>query len=244
MEIAKTYSRALSGIDSVQVTVEIHLSGGLPKFFIVGLPETAVKESRERVRSAILTNRFEFPMKRITVNLAPADLPKEGGRYDLAMRDREPRGLRARLPGEPLQRLEFIGELPYRRTEIGRRRTAQRLLLNRPERALIRSKMPAEAGLINSLTVIAPARHCWRCPTSMARTLPRFEHRVTCRRISGIRWLTSSIMQAPEICARAHNLLMVATGREAMLPGPAGALPQSGSRPWPGISGPSRPGIG
>ena len=85
MEIAKTYSRALSGIDSIQVTVEIHLSRGLPRFHIVGLPETAVKESRERVRSAILTNYFEFPMKRITVNLAPADLPKEGGRYDLAI---------------------------------------------------------------------------------------------------------------------------------------------------------------
>ena len=61
MEIAKIYSRALSGIDSVQVTVEIHLSRGLPTFHIVGLPETAVKESRERVRSAILTNYLEFP---------------------------------------------------------------------------------------------------------------------------------------------------------------------------------------
>ena len=101
MEIAKTYSRALSGIDSIQVTVEIHLSGGLPNFFIVGLPETAVKESRERVRSAILTNRFEFPTKRSTVNLAPADLPKEGGRYDLAIAIGILAALRAGCPGTP-----------------------------------------------------------------------------------------------------------------------------------------------
>ncbi len=85
MDIAIIHSRALMGIHAPAVTVEVHLSRGLPALSIVGLPEAAVKESKERVRSAILHNRFEFPLKRITINLAPADLPKESGRYDLAI---------------------------------------------------------------------------------------------------------------------------------------------------------------
>lgn len=83
MSVAIIYSRAQDGINAPLVTVEVHLSRGLPSFSIVGLPETTVKESKERVRSAILNNQFEFPLSRITVNLAPADLPKEGGRFDL-----------------------------------------------------------------------------------------------------------------------------------------------------------------
>jgi len=83
MSVAIIYSRAQDGINAPLVTVEVHLSRGLPGFTIVGLPETTVKESKERVRSAILNNQFDFPLSRITVNLAPADLPKEGGRFDL-----------------------------------------------------------------------------------------------------------------------------------------------------------------
>jgi magnesium chelatase family protein len=83
MELSVIYSRALSGIDAPLVEVETHLSNGLPAFNIVGLPETAVRESKDRVRSAILNSHFTFPDRRITVNLAPADLPKEGGRFDL-----------------------------------------------------------------------------------------------------------------------------------------------------------------
>lgn len=85
MALATIRSRALLGVDAVQVTVETHLSNGMPGFAIVGLPETAVKESKERVRSAILNSGLDFPQRRITVNLAPADLPKAGGRYDLAI---------------------------------------------------------------------------------------------------------------------------------------------------------------
>jgi magnesium chelatase family protein len=83
MSLAVLYSRALSGMDAPEVIVEVHLANGLPSFTIVGLPETEVKESKDRVRAAIQTAQFEFPARRITVNLAPADLPKEGGRYDL-----------------------------------------------------------------------------------------------------------------------------------------------------------------
>lgn len=83
MSFATVYSRANVGIHAPQVTVEAHLINGLPQFTVVGLPATAVKESKDRVRSAIIQSGFEFPKKRITVNLAPADLPKEGGRFDL-----------------------------------------------------------------------------------------------------------------------------------------------------------------
>ncbi len=83
MQLATLYTRALNGINAVQVVVEVHLSNGLPAFSIVGLPEAAVRESKDRVRAAIINSNFDFPARKITVNLAPADLPKDGGRYDL-----------------------------------------------------------------------------------------------------------------------------------------------------------------
>ena len=83
MRLAKVVTRALVGISAPEVTVEVHISNGLPTLSIVGLPEAAVRESKDRVRAAIQNSYFEFPMRRITVNLAPADLPKGGGRYDL-----------------------------------------------------------------------------------------------------------------------------------------------------------------
>lgn len=83
MSFATVSSYSVSGITATQVTVEAHLSPGLPKFTLVGLPEAVVKESKERVRSALITNQLPFPKQRITINLAPADLPKQGGCFDL-----------------------------------------------------------------------------------------------------------------------------------------------------------------
>ncbi|CDL85614.1 YifB family Mg chelatase-like AAA ATPase [Xenorhabdus szentirmaii] len=83
MALAVIHTRATIGIDSPLVTIEAHISNGLPGLTLVGLPETTVKEARDRVRSALINSGFTYPPKRITVNLAPADLPKEGGRYDL-----------------------------------------------------------------------------------------------------------------------------------------------------------------
>jgi magnesium chelatase family protein len=83
LSLARIACRAQIGLDAPLVQVEVNLGSGLPMFCIVGLPETVVKESKERVRAALLNSRFEFPAGRITVNLAPADLPKEGGRFDL-----------------------------------------------------------------------------------------------------------------------------------------------------------------
>ena len=83
MALAVLRSRALAGLAAPEVTVEVHLAAGLPSFTLVGLPDTEVKEARDRVRAAIQNCGFEFPQRRITVNLAPADLPKESGRFDL-----------------------------------------------------------------------------------------------------------------------------------------------------------------
>jgi magnesium chelatase family protein len=83
MAVAALHSRALSGFDAAPVEVEVHLAGGLPAFNLVELPETEVKESRDRVRAALRNARFDFPAHKITVNLAAADLPKESGRFDL-----------------------------------------------------------------------------------------------------------------------------------------------------------------
>ena len=83
MVVAVVYSRAVTGVDAPLVSVETHLSSDLPVFNLVGLPETAVRESKERVRSAIINSGYEFPTRRITVNLAPADLSKHGRRFDL-----------------------------------------------------------------------------------------------------------------------------------------------------------------
>ncbi|MCF6252024.1 MAG: YifB family Mg chelatase-like AAA ATPase [Methylococcaceae bacterium] len=110
MSLAIVYSRGRSGIDAPLVTVEVHVTNGLPQLSIVGLPETAVKESKDRVRGAIINSHFEFPIQRITINLAPADLPKEGGRFDLAIA----LGILAasnQIPKTRLADYECVGEL-------------------------------------------------------------------------------------------------------------------------------------
>ncbi|ARU90373.1 YifB family Mg chelatase-like AAA ATPase [Pseudomonas sp. M30-35] len=110
MSLAVVHSRAQVGVDAPAVTVEAHLANGLPSLALVGLPETAVKESKDRVRSAILNSAFEFPPRRITLNLAPADLPKDGGRFDLAIA----LGILAasgQIPAKALENIECLGEL-------------------------------------------------------------------------------------------------------------------------------------
>lgn len=110
MALAIAHSRGLDGLNAPPVIVEAHLSSGLPSFALVGLPDTEVKEARDRVRAAIVNSGFEFPSKRITVNLAPADLPKESGRFDLPIA----LGILAasgQLPAATLASYEFAGEL-------------------------------------------------------------------------------------------------------------------------------------
>ena len=110
MGLATVHSRAQNGLQADPVTVEVDLSPGLPGLSIVGLPEAAVRESRDRVRAAILNSGYQFPNRRVTINLAPADLPKEGGRFDLPIA----LGILAassQIPAQALQDLEVLGEL-------------------------------------------------------------------------------------------------------------------------------------
>jgi magnesium chelatase family protein len=110
MSVAAVASRALAGIDAPEVTVEVHLGPGLPAFHIVGLPDTEVREARDRVRAALNHAHFEFPSRRMTVNLAPAELPKDSSRFDLPIA----LGILAasgQLGVQGLHGLEFAGEL-------------------------------------------------------------------------------------------------------------------------------------
>lgn len=110
MSLATVQTRASAGIKAPYVTVEAHISNGLPSLSIVGLAETEVKESRDRVRSALINSQFEFPTRRITISLAPADLPKQGSRFDLPIA----LGILAaskQIPKDTLNAYEFIGEL-------------------------------------------------------------------------------------------------------------------------------------
>jgi magnesium chelatase family protein len=159
MSLAVVYTRGRQGIEAPLVTVEVHISGGLPSLSIVGLPETAVKESKDRVRGAILNCGYEFPLQRITVNMAPADIPKEGGRFDLAIA----LGILAasgqvRLDG--LRSVECVGELSLG----GELRPVNGTLpiaiqAKNADRALIVPKENAgEATLVDNAKII-PASH-------------------------------------------------------------------------------------
>ena len=156
MSLAIVYSRARVGMDAPPVNVEVHLSNGLPSLSMVGLPETAVKESKDRVRSAILNSQFDFPARRITINLAPADLPKEGGRFDLPIA----LGILAassQIPVTELAHLEFAGELAL----SGELRGIQGILpmmlqTHRAQRTLIiPTENIAEALLVKDARVLA-----------------------------------------------------------------------------------------
>ena len=110
MEAAKLISRAQLGIEAPEVTIEVLLTGGLPTFNIVGLAEAAVRESKDRVRGAIISSGFSFPQERITVSLSPADMKKTGGRFDLPIA----LGILAAgggIPADSLAAYEFYGEL-------------------------------------------------------------------------------------------------------------------------------------
>jgi magnesium chelatase family protein len=152
MSLAILYSRAQTGIDAPLVTVEVHLANGLPGLSIVGLPELAVRESKDRVRGALSNSHFEFPARRITINLAPADLPKEGGRFDLPIA----LGILAasgQLPLSLLESHEFTGELAL----SGELRPVNGVLpaalaARRADRTLIVPQQNgAEAALVNGL---------------------------------------------------------------------------------------------
>ena len=180
MSLAVLYSRALAGMDAPLVTVEAHLANGLPSFTIVGLAEMEVREAKDRVRAALQNARFEFPARRITVNLAPADLPKESGRFDLPIA----LGILAasgQIPADRLGDYEFAGELALT-GELRPIRGALAMMCgaSRDRRAFVvpRENAP-EAALVKDAQVYAAstlldvcAHLAGRQPLELCRDLP------------------------------------------------------------------------
>jgi magnesium chelatase family protein len=174
MAIATVLSRAQFGMEAPLVRVEVDIGNGLPAFGIVGLPEVVVKESRDRVRAAITNSRFEFPAGRIIVNLAPADLPKEGGRFDLPIAI----GIlvaAGQLPATALEQCELYGELSL----SGELRLAKGVLpaaiaAQRAGHLLVLPQGNAEeAGLVSSGRIAVAAHLLEVCAhLSGDRTLP------------------------------------------------------------------------
>lgn len=217
MSIAVVYSRGQTGLQAPIVHVETHLSKGLPQFTIVGLPEAAVKESKDRVRSAIIQSGCEFPRKRITVNLAPADLPKEGGRFDL------PIAISILLASEQLQchdisAYEFAGELAL----CGKIRPIHGMLpfaiaTEKGGRALIASSDNAlEAALVEGLKVYGVTDLISVCqhisghdilpPFESPENLAKVEHATLCLSDVASQYQAK---RALEISAAGHHSLLM-----------------------------------
>jgi magnesium chelatase family protein len=190
MSLAVVRSRALAGMDAPAVSVEVHLANGLPGMAIVGLADAEVRESKDRVRAALQNSGFEVPNRRITINLAPADLPKESGRFDLPIA----LGILAaseQIPAAALDRYEFAGELSLSgELRAVRGALAMTFAMHRSPDGARRCAfvLPAanadEAALVSD-AAIYPARTCWRCartspprPTTNARLA---RHRPPCR---------------------------------------------------------------
>ncbi|MGE0370910.1 MAG: YifB family Mg chelatase-like AAA ATPase, partial [Gammaproteobacteria bacterium] len=190
MSLAVIYTRAQTGVDAPLVTVEVHISNGLPALAIVGLPEAAVKESKERVRAALLNANFEFPARRITINLAPADLPKEGGRYDLAIA----LGIlvaSGQLPPAAFRHHEFIAELALTGELRGVRGVLPAVLqAERAGRCIIIPAVNAPEGALAGVATLHAAGHLLE----------------VCAHLSGIRPLPPATAPAPPVRNAAEDL--------------------------------------
>jgi magnesium chelatase family protein len=222
MSLAVVHSRAQIGLEAPPVTVEVHLANGLPSLSIVGLPEAAVKESKDRVRAALQNARFEFPARRITVNLAPADLPKEGGRFDLPIAI----GILAasgQISNRDLEKYELIGELALTgqlRPVLGALTVA--LQTRRSGRALILPDSNAQEAALAGGADIRAAKHLLEVTAhfNSEKFLTRHE----------------AVMPAPEACevpdlrdvrgqhqARRALEIAAAGGHSLLMIGPPGA---------------------
>ncbi|MBI4006127.1 MAG: YifB family Mg chelatase-like AAA ATPase [Gammaproteobacteria bacterium] len=236
MNIAIIYSRAQVGIHAPLVTVEVHLTRGLPSLSIVGLPETAVKESKDRVRSAIINNHFEFPLRRITINLAPADLPKEGGRFDLAIA----LGILAassQIPTEALDQYEFIGELAL----TGELRPVRgilpvaRAVKDAGRKLILPITNVDEAGLVSATQILA-ATHIMEVCAHLSGNkqlpeyvpMPAYNHSPQQQDLSDVRSQHHAKRALEIAAAGGHNLLMIGppgTGKTMLAERLPGILP-------------------